>query len=78
MTALTIEWRPRAVGEHIEVDVLAGFDEEMNWKGSLLLRIGEFQLMAVALSMGADRTEGRVKFAMDQEAERKALAEADA
>ena len=78
MSTLTIELRPQAQGEHIHVAVFGGFSENRALWGTLHLRVGEFQLMAVSLSMGADRTKGMVKFEMDREAERKALAEADA
>lgn len=78
MSVLTIELRPRAEGEHIKVDVFMGFSENRALTGTLTLRVGEFQLFAVTLSMGADRTRELVKFEMDREAERVALAEADA
>ncbi len=55
-----------------------GYSENRALTGTLTLRVGEFQLFAVTLSMGADLTKGRVKFEMDREAERVALAEADA
>lgn len=75
---LTIKLRPRAEGEHIKVDIFMGYSENRALTGTLTLRVGEFQLFAVSLSMGADLTKGRVKFEMDRELERVALAEADA
>lgn len=78
MSVLTIELRPIAQGEHIHVAVHAGFSENRALLGHLHCRVGEFQLLAVTLSMGADLTKGRVRFEMDREAERRALLEADA
>ena len=78
MSALQIELRPQANGELIDVEILGGFSANRRILGRLHLRVGEFQLLAVTLSMGAEQTHGMVKFEMDREAERKALAEADA
>ncbi len=75
---LTIELRPRAEGIHIKVQIFSGYSENRALIGTLTCRVGEFQLLAVTLSMGADQTRGRVRFEMDRELERLALAEADA
>ena len=78
MNPLFIELRPQALGDMIQAQIFMGFSDNRRLVGSLILRVGEFQLFAVTLSMGADLTKGRVKFEMDREAERVALAEADA
>ena len=77
MTPLTIEVRPSALGNMIQAQIMMGYSANRRLVGSLILRVGEFQLMCVALSMGADLTKGRVQFEMDRELERVALAESD-
>ncbi len=78
MSVLTIKLRPRAEGVHIKVDVFMGFSANQALTGTLTMRVGEFQLFGVALSMGVKQTRGMVRFEMDREAERRALLEADA
>jgi len=73
MKSLVLKWRLlRLSPDHIRVTVFYG-EEGMTMQnaGELTLRIGEYQITAAALGIGAEKTKGHLKF--ETEGEKEAL-----
>jgi hypothetical protein len=71
MKPLVLKWRlVRASPDIIKVTVFYGEEgQTMQNAGTLNLRIGEYQITAAALGIGAERTKGRLKFETEGEEE---------
>ena len=71
MKPLVLKWRlVRASPDVIKVTVFYGEEgQTMQNAGTLNLRIGEYQITAAALGMGAERTNGHLKFETEGEEE---------
>jgi len=69
MKPLLLKWRLLKLSPNrIKVTVFYGEEgETMQNAGELILRVGEYQITAAALSLGAEKTKGHLKFLVEGE-----------
>ena len=63
----TIKLRAELLGAHVHVRAFQGLDEDhLALTGTLVKRVGEWQIFACVMRMGAELTNGQLQVILDQ------------